>query len=278
MSTLNPNKYGGQQLKGKTSLAEIRVADANAQLPYDSSDLQVAGNAQPASVNMTPAANSVNVDHGVVSVTHERHMSERSSGWDYTIQDTTKLLNELGNMSSLKPSFTQATQGWTSSTIALGSTAFQLTVASTTGLTTNDKVYAIWNAGTVNEREEERLVANIPNNTTINLQKPFSAAPQASTLLKRAIATVTLEGGGDYKEWTHNMKKTGDDSSVHILHHPSAVVMSAQPLPPSNSAILGHRLTWAANAYEYITNLGESVPAFSAEYDIPRNVALGINL
>lgn len=278
MSTLNPNKYGGQQLKGKTALAEIRVADANAQLPYDSSNLQVVGNAQPASVNMTPAASKVDVNHGVVSVSHERHMSERSSGWDYTIQDTTKLLMELANMSSLKPVFTQATQGWTSSTIALGSTASQLTVVSSTGLTTNDKVYAIWNAGTINEREEERLVANVPDSTHVTLQKPFSAIPTPTTLLKRAIATVTLEGGGDYKEWTHNMKKTGDDSSVFVLHHPSAVVISSTPLPPSNAAILGQKVSWAANAYEYLNQYGESLPAFSAEYDIPRNVALGINL
>lgn len=278
MSTLSPNKYGGQQLKGKTGLAEVRMADANAALAYDSANFQVAGNAQPASVNMTPAASKVDVNHGVVAVSHERHMSERSSGWDYTIQDTTKLISELANMSSLKPTFTQATQNWTSSTITFGSTASHLSVLSTTGLTTNDKVYAIWNAGTINEREEERLVQSVTDSLTLILQKPFSAAPEATTLLKRAIATVTLEGGGDYKEWTHNMKKTGDDSSVHILHHPSAVVISSTPLPPSNAAIMGSKVSWAANAVEYITALGESVPTFSTEYDIPRNVALGINL
>lgn len=277
MSTVSPNKYGGQQLHGKTQLAEIRCADENASLPYNSADLQVAGNAQPGSVNMTPSASKVDVNHGVVSVSHERHMSERSSGWDYTIQDTTKLMSELANMTSLQPYFVQATTGYTQATITYGSTASQLSLTTTTGLLADDMVYAIWYEGQQKVREEERLIKTVVDSTHIILQKPFSSAPQSTTLLKRAIQTVVFDGGGDYKGWQHNMKKTGDDSSVFILDHPSAIVVSATPMAPSNNQIAGYKVSWAANAFEYITALSESVPAFSTEYKTPRNVALGLN-
>lgn len=277
MSTNSPDRTGGQQLKGRTAVTQLRAADANAQAAYTSTKLSVVGQVAPGALSFQESASAAEVKHGTTAVTVERHMSERSAGFQATINDSTRLLKQLQNMSGIVPTFTQATQGWTQSTIGLGSTTSALTLTSTSGLTTNDKVYAKWDAGTLYEREEERLVANVVDSTHVTLQRPFSTTPEATTLLKRAIDTVFYMAGADYKEYTANLKMTGDDSSTHILHYPNAVVSQASRQAATNAQVMGSQINFTANASEYTTDSGEIVPKFSEEHDIPRNVALAIN-
>lgn len=277
MSNNSPNRTGGQLLKGRTAVTEFRHADANAALPYTSGDLKVDGTVAPGSLSFQQQASSAPVQHGTTAVIAERHMSERSSGFQVTVNDTTKDLKTLANMSGISQTFTQATSGYTQATIGYNSTRQQLSLSTVTGLTTNDKVVATWDAGTLYTRQEERYVQSI-SGLNITLQRPFSDTPEHSTQLIRAVDTVTIEGGADFKEYTFNLKTTGDDSSVHILHAQNGVVENGSRTGGTNSQVMGVQLNIGLNSTEYTTGDGELVPKFSEEHDIPRNVALGINL
>ena len=272
----SPNKYGGQQTKSKTSNTELRVADHNAGLAFDSPKFQVVGFVEPGSLSFTPSTEQTEVKHGTTAITHERHMAGRSAGFQCNVNETTRLVKEIQNMTKdMVPVFTPATQNFIESTILFGSTALQLSLDDATGATTNDEVWATWYAGTIEELVEERLIKNVVGDT-VTLQRPFSRVPEPTTLLKRNVDTVTREGGTEYLDLTSNMKMTGNDSSVHILHHDSVTPIQGTKNPGSNSAVMGSQLQFAANALEY-TGTGESLPVFSEEHAIPRNVARGIN-
>ena len=277
MSDLIPDRTGGQQLKGRTGVTQLQVADANAQLDYDDPRFAVAGQAQPGSLSFDQSAQSTDTKHGTTAVVVERHMSERSSGFKIEINDSTRLIKWLQNMSSLAPEFVQATQNFTQSTMKIGSRADEVSLVSAASLTSGDKVWAVWDAGTIYERMEERYVASVVGNT-VKFQRPFSETPEPTTLLRRAVDTLFIEGGADYREWSANLKTTGDDSSVHALLFANAVVNNGAQKAATNTQIRGAQLQFSANASEYtISATGEKVPKFSEEHDIPRTVALGLN-
>lgn len=271
MSDLKPNKYGGQKMPSKTSLTELRVTNPDAELAYDSDKFQTAAVVTPGSLSFQPSASQAEVKHGVTAVTHERHMSERSSGFQCSFQERSAIMMALQNMTSVSPVYVPATTGFTQGTIQLGSTAIELSLVSASGLTTDDLVYATFNSGELTEFEEERYIKNVSSNT-VKLRHAFSQAPVADTLLNRAIRIEQAEAGADFKERHFNLKTSADDSSIHVLDYPSAVVGSGTPDLGSNSQAMGAQLNITANATEYTYN-GETIPRFSSEYLIPRNVA-----
>lgn len=271
MSSLKPDLYGGQKMPSKTSNTELRVQNPDALLDYDSPEFQVAGNAVPGSLQFQPSTAQVEVKHGTTAVTHERHMSERSAGFQVSVNESSVIMKNLANMSSIAPVFAQATSGFTQATIQAGSLSTELTLSSATDLTTDDLVYTTFNAGQLTEFTEERYVKKVAS-TTVTLRSPFSKAPATDQVLKRAVDIAQTEGGGDYKERHFNIKTTGDDQSVHILNYKSAIVTGATDKKGGNNEVMGMDLTVAANATEY-TGSGGSVPVFSVEHFKPRNIA-----
>lgn len=271
MSTLRPDLYGGQKMPSKTSNTELRVQNPDAGLAYDSSEYQIIGNVVPGTLAFQPTTAQVEVKHGTTAVTHERHMSERSAGFTASVNESSAILMALANMSSIAPVFTQATTGFTQATISAGATAIQMTLSSVTNLTTDDLVYTTFNEGQLTEFTEEKYVRSISGNV-VTLRNPFSKAPATNQVLKRATEISQIEGGSDFKERHFNIKTSGDDQSVHILNYPSAIVTGATNKKGSNGEVMGMDLTVAANATEY-TGTGVSVPKFSTEHMIPRNIA-----
>lgn len=275
MSTLKPDLYGGQKMPSKTSNTELRIQNPDAALAYDSNEFQVIGNVKPGTLAFQPTAAQVEVKHGTTAVTHERHMSERSAGFQVSLDESSMILMNLANMSSIPPVITQATTGFTQATISAGATPLELTLSSATGLTTDDMVYTTFNSGTLTEFTEERYVRSVSGNNVV-LRTPFSKAPASTQVLKRATEISQIEGGSDFKERHFNIKTTGDDQSVHILNYPSAIVTTATNKKGSNGEVMGADLTVAANATEY-TGTGVSVPKFSTEHFIPRNIAKALS-
>lgn len=271
MSTLKPDLYGGQRMPSKTSNTELRVQNPDALLAYDSAEFQVAGNMVPGSLQFQPSTAQVEVKHGTTAVTHERHMSERSAGFQCSVNESSAIMTALANMSSIAPVFTPATSGFTMATISAGSLSTELTLSSASGLTTDDLVYTTFNSGQLTQFTEERYVKKVSSNT-VTLRTPFSKAPATDQLIYRALNISQIEGGGDYKERHFNIKTSGDDESVHIVDYPSAIVTGATNKKGGNNEVMGMDLTVSANATEY-TGTGISVPKFSTEYMIPRNIA-----
>lgn len=275
MSSNKPDLYGGQRMPSKTSNTELRVQNPDAGLAYDSLEYQVAGNLVPGSLQFQPSTSQVEVKHGTTAVTHERHMSERSAGFQCSVNESSSIMSALANMSSIPHTYTQATDGFTQATISAGSLSTELTLSSASGLTTDDLVYTTFNSGQLTEFTEERYVKRVSSNT-VTLRTPFSKAPATDQVLKRSVVNSQIEGGGDYKERHFNIKTSGDDQSVHIVDYPSSIVTGATNKKGGNSEVMGMDLTIAANATEY-TATGTSVPKFSTEYMIPRNVAKALS-
>jgi hypothetical protein len=275
MSTLRPDLYGGQKMPSKTSNTELRVQNPDAALAYDSAEYQIVGNVVPGTLAFQPTTAQVEVKHGTTAVTHERHMSERSAGFTASVNESSSILMALVNMSSIAPVFTQATTGFTQATISAAATALQMTLSSATGLTTDDLVYTVFNEGQLTEFTEEKYVRSISGNV-VTLRNPFSKAPAANQILKRATEISQIEGGSDFKERHFNIKTSADDQSVHVLNYPSAIVTGATNKKGSNGEVMGMDLTVAANATEY-TGTGVSVPKFSTEHFIPRNIAKALS-
>jgi hypothetical protein len=275
MSTLRPDLYGGQKMPSKTSNTELRVQNPDAGLAYDSAEYQIVGNVVPGTLAFQPTTAQVEVKHGTTAVTHERHMSERSAGFTASVNESSSILMALANMSSIAPVFTQATTGFTQATISAAATALQMTLSSATGLTTDDLVYTVFNEGQLTEFTEEKYVRSISGNV-VTLRNPFSKAPAANQILKRATEISQIEGGSDFKERHFNIKTSADDQSVHVLNYPSAIVTGATNKKGSNGEVMGMDLTVAANATEY-TGTGVSVPKFSTEHFIPRNIAKALS-
>jgi len=275
MSSLKPDLYGGQKQPSKTSNTELRVQNPDAGLAYDSAEFQVAGNVVPGSLQFQPSTAQVEVKHGTTAVTHERHMSERSAGFQLSVNESSMIMTNLANMSSIAAVITQATTGFTQATISAGSLSTELTLSSATGLTTDDLVYTTFNEGQLTEFTEERYVKKVSSDT-VTLRTPFSKAPATNQVLKRATEISQIEGGGDYKERHFNIKTSGDDQSVHVVNYPSAIVTGATNKKGGNNEVMGMDLTVAANATEY-TGTGVSVPKFSTEHFIPRNIAKALS-
>lgn len=275
MTDIKPNLYGGQKTPSKTTNTEARIGKVGADLPYNSDQLQILGNPRPGSLSFPKTAGQVEVKHGVNAVTHKRHMSDRSSGLQFDLDESSAIVDELTNMTKDRAQLFQATTAFTQATILGGATKTQFTLSAApgTGLTDKDWVYAEFLTGTLNAYEEERRVLAV-DGTKVTLSTPFTRAPVSGTILKRMRLRSQIDGGSDFDQRAFNLKITADNKDVTIVHAKQGTVTQGTPNPGANNAVMSSQIQVGFDAYEGLDDDGASIPIFSESLMIPASEAL----
>jgi hypothetical protein len=270
MSTLKPDTFGGQIAPSKTSVTQLRVADAFQGLAPESNDYEVIGNVQPGSLQNQPNVGQVEVPHGTTAVTAERHMSTRASGFNLNLDEPSVKAKELANMSSIKPVYTPATTGFVSSTIvAVAPNLKQITLQNATSIE-----YKSWLLFTFADGKQEDRFVRKRNGNSVELWAPLSKTPALGSTVTRIHHSDQAEAGSDFRELIVNLKTSTDDQGLHLLHYDNAVVVQGTNNQGSNSQVMGVALNFAANAQEFPhPETGVLVPKFSNERIYPPDIA-----
>lgn len=271
MSTNKPDTFGGQIAPSKTSVTQLRVADAFEGLTPLSNDYDVIGNVQPGSLQNQPNVGQVEVPHGTTAVTAERHMSTRAAAFNLNLDEPSVKAKELANMSSVKPIYHPATTGFVSSTIvAISPNLKQVTLQNATSIE-----YKSWLLFThADGKQEDRFVRRKVGSNAVELWSPLSKTPPIGSVVTRVHHSEQAEAGSDFRELTVNMKTSTDDQGLHLLHYDSTIVVQGTNNQGSNSQVMGVALNFAANAQEMPhPETGVSVPKFSTELIFPPDIA-----